>query len=305
MDDKVKQEKLLRMMEEEQKEIRNSAVNQKKPEQLQESLSHSSPNLTKCSDCGREVSIRARECPHCGSPVGVLFQKAEVKRRIENERKELIDESKLLEEKIAKLNPIINPLKKRTLKLFFFSLVIGVFSWIAICNAWYALMKDSSELSFSDFQPGRFQNYFKGVAVSVDEYNELMNEMLFGPKFEILGISGELLSGVAILLIVLIIGKKIHERTFMSPVLKNQKEELETAESRLEENKKDSEKLSDNLKNINSPKVLATLAAGYGLHQMRGIRQELGEINESIADGGGDASGGDGGGGEADFSSFM
>jgi len=28
---------------------------------------------------------------------------------------------------------------------------------------------------------------------------------------------------------------------------------------------------------------------------MRGIRQELGEINESIADGGGDASGGDGG----------
>ena len=45
MDDNEKQEKLLRMMEEEQNQIRNSTVNQKNPEQLQESLPHSTPKL--------------------------------------------------------------------------------------------------------------------------------------------------------------------------------------------------------------------------------------------------------------------
>jgi hypothetical protein len=68
MDDNEKQEKLLRMMEEEQNQIRNSTVNQKNPEQLQESLPHSTPNLIKCPDCGSEVSKQAKECPNCGSP---------------------------------------------------------------------------------------------------------------------------------------------------------------------------------------------------------------------------------------------
>jgi hypothetical protein len=27
------------------------------------------PNLRPCPDCGRQISIRANTCPHCGGPV--------------------------------------------------------------------------------------------------------------------------------------------------------------------------------------------------------------------------------------------
>ena len=27
------------------------------------------PNLRPCPDCGRQISIRAMTCPHCGGPV--------------------------------------------------------------------------------------------------------------------------------------------------------------------------------------------------------------------------------------------
>ena len=258
MDDTEKQEKLLRMMEEEQKEIRNSAVNQKKPEQLQESLSHSSPKLIKCSDCGKEVSIRASACPHCGSPVDLKYQKAEVKKRIKQEEKVLSEEEEQLEKKIAKLKKETEDASNNQLGG---GCLVYVLIIISFAITFYFLLPSDSSAGWA--------GALLGLIISI-------NLSIFG-----------------------------FSRRFLSEKEKEQIDELKVLESRLEENKKDSEKLTDNLKNINSPKVFATLAAGYGLHQMRDIRQELGEINEGIADGGGDASGGDGGGGEADFSSFM
>ena len=259
MNDAEKQEKLLRMMEEEQNQIRNSTVNQKNPEQLQESLPHSTPKLIKCSDCGREVSTRARECPHCGSPVDIKYQKEELKRKIDQEKKGLIDEKKLLEKKLANLKTETDSAWNHKFGMgclvyfvVIFSLSVGLVKWF-------------------------HASFFDAVGVGV-------------------------VVGLPCCIFLSVIG---FFNLFVSKENREQFDELKVSESRLEENKKESEKLVDNLKNINSPKVFATLAAGYGLHQMRGIRQELGEINESIADGGGDASGGDGGGGEADFSSFM
>ena len=34
-----------------------------------DSTSQNNPNLAPCPDCGRQVSIRATTCPHCGGPI--------------------------------------------------------------------------------------------------------------------------------------------------------------------------------------------------------------------------------------------
>ena len=143
MDDNEKQEKLLRMMEEEQNQIRNSTVNQKNPEQLQESLPHSTPKLIKCSDCGREVSTRARECPHCGSPVDIKYQKEELKRKIDQEKKGLIDEKKLLEKKLANL-------KTETDSAWNHKFGMGCLVYFVVIFSFCSIFSLSSRISFFD-----------------------------------------------------------------------------------------------------------------------------------------------------------
>ena len=91
-------------------------------------------------------------------------------------------------------------------------------------------------------------------------------------------------------------------RNFIPQKTNQQIDKLKIMESHLELKKEKSKEMADNLKNINSPKVFATLAAGFGFHQMREIRKELKGINESLSGSGEDASGGDSGWG--DFEGF-
>jgi hypothetical protein len=85
-------------------------------------------------------------------------------------------------------------------------------------------------------------------------------------------------------------------RNFLPKKTNQQINRLKIMRSHLEIKKEKSKEMADNLKNINSPKVFATLAAGFGFHQMREIHKELKGINESLSDSGEDVSGGDFGG---------
>ena len=107
------------------------------------------------------------------------------------------------------------------------------------------------------------------------------------------------------LIVCAILGYFRFSRLFLSTNAIQQIDKLKDLESRLEIKKRESQNLADNLKNINSAKLL-TAASAFGIHQRRKIHQELKELNENHSENGGDGSGGDSGGdsGWGDFEGF-
>ena len=256
MNDAEKQARLLRMMEEEQKQNSASSPMPETPFQNQPSPLKSSSNLINCSDCGREVSTRARECPNCGCPLDIKYQKAEMERSLNQEKNELIDEGNELEENI-------NFLRKET-----DSAVNTKFGFGCLV---YFLVIISFAVWFNNMLPNDSSSGWGGALMG---FIICINLSVFG-----------------------------FFKLFVSKEKRAQIDQLKVFESRLEANKKETQKLTSNIEKFNSTKAFASLGAAYGIHQLREARQELSDINEKLSEGGGDASGGDGGGG-GDFGGF-
>ena len=75
MDEKEKQERLLRMMEEEQKTLQPRETGENIGATLASSAAKEEAKgniamnkLSECKACGGKVSNRASKCPHCGEP---------------------------------------------------------------------------------------------------------------------------------------------------------------------------------------------------------------------------------------------
>ena len=42
----------------------------------------STPKLTQCAACGKDVSVQAQDCPHCGQPVDETLRQSPLERRL-------------------------------------------------------------------------------------------------------------------------------------------------------------------------------------------------------------------------------